>query len=85
MQLQKTYKGDSRFNLGDKDFDVDLKQKAKLPETMLGSLSKRENDLLFKPRTEKLSLLDQIAIPKDKDSDDELMQWDHEIDTQAEK
>ena len=51
LQLQKTYKGDDRFQLaGDKDFDIDLhdaaKTKKQLPQAMLGALSKREANLL---------------------------------------
>ncbi len=56
MQLQKSYKGDSRFHLN-KDFDIDLARKRDLPEGMLGALSKREQDLLNeKDRPEKVSL-----------------------------
>lgn len=48
LQLQKSYKGDSRFQLaGSEDFDIDLKTGRKqLPQTMLGALSKREEELL---------------------------------------
>lgn len=62
LQLQKTYNGDSRFKLLDKDFKVDTKQKSKLPEQMFGAMSKRERIELFKtkPRIEE----------KDSDQDD---------------
>ena len=51
LQLQKSFKGDERFQLqASKDFDVNLKEMSKqrkqLPSTLLGALSKREEDLL---------------------------------------
>lgn len=45
LQLQKSYKGDDRFQLT-KDFTVDKKMKKALPQSMLGAMSKRELDLL---------------------------------------
>lgn len=52
LQLQKSYKGDSRFKLLGKEhagFDIDLKQAKKhLPQSMLGALSKREETMLFR-------------------------------------
>lgn len=48
LQLQKSYKGDDRFQLGvSRDFDVDTVAKKRfLPQSMLGNLSKREEELL---------------------------------------
>lgn len=51
LQLQKSYKGDDRFQLTKSgDFDIDLSNAKKtmkqLPQTMLGALSKREEELL---------------------------------------
>jgi hypothetical protein len=56
--LQKSYKGDERFKLStSKDFDIDLSDAKKtikqLPSTMLGALSKREEDLLKEDKGEK--------------------------------
>jgi|688.fasta_scaffold1722290_1 hypothetical protein len=53
LQLQKSYKGDDRFKLdADDGFRVNPVKdkglfggKVQLPETMLGSLSKREQDV----------------------------------------
>jgi hypothetical protein len=46
LQLQKTYKGDERFNLTTIDgFDVNTKSKRNLPSAMLGALNKREEGL----------------------------------------
>ena len=63
LQLQKTFKGDSRFKLEDKDFKVDTQKKSKLPEEMFGAMSKREKDELFKTK--------QRKTKAEKDSDDE--------------
>jgi len=52
LQLQKTFKGDDRFQL-DKDFAIDKKQKKNLPSNLFGSLSKREEDELFKEKSTK--------------------------------
>lgn len=49
LQLQKSYKGDDRFNLRDNDFDIDLDNKDPkkvLPQSMLDALNKKEEGLL---------------------------------------
>ena len=55
--------------LEDKDFAVDLKMKRKLPEYMLGSLSKREEIELF--RRKKIVDSDEIQEARDMSDDDE--------------
>lgn len=67
LQLQKSYKGDERFQLGaSKDFDIDLKEAAKnrkqLPQTMLGGLSKREEELLKVDEEPKKKVLNLICM-----------------------
>ena len=50
LQLQKSYKGDERFQLKDDDFDIDLGKnkdpKKVLPQGMLDALTKKEEGLL---------------------------------------
>ena len=50
LQLQKSYKGDDRFNLKkDQDFDIDLEHKDPkkvLPQAMLDALTKKEEGML---------------------------------------
>ncbi len=58
LQLQKSYKGDDRFNLKkDQDFDIDLGHKDPkkvLPQGMLDALTKKEEGLLKEEKPVKI-------------------------------
>ena len=60
LQLQKTYEGDERFKLTG-DFHVD--KKAKLPEKMIGGMSRMERDqLLTEHKTkEKIAVVSTVV------------------------
>lgn len=99
LQLQKTYQGDDRFHLN-KDFDIDLKRKKDLPQSMLGAMSKRETELLAeqpkKVSYTALSASNLLVLQKSKyvskeDLEDSLIaeggedKWDPEIDIESER
>ena len=80
MQLQKSYKGDDRFKLDQsKDFDVDVKEAAKvrktLPSAMLGALSKREEELLKEDQPKKVITLMILRLILNRKSQSTLNQW----------
>ena len=60
LQLQKTYKGDDRFQL-DKNFDIN--EVDKLPKNLIGSLSSKEyQELIYEKRHKKPAKEDDQAI-----------------------
>jgi hypothetical protein len=82
LQLQKTYKGDERFRLDeDEGFDVDVKNKKRaLPQSFLGSLSKREEDLMKEKEAEdgkKKKKRSREDLHPLEDADGTPLQWDH--------
>ena len=94
MQLEKTYKGDDRFKLTE-DFDVSFadanKGKRHMPDVMIGSLNKREQELLKKkvehePENDNLKI--QINNGGYESLDDEEngeICWSHDINLDKEK
>ena len=91
LQLQKSYKGDDRFRLDTDDFGVDVVKdkgehggKIALPETMLGSLSKRERDALGETGKKRKNSDVVMEAQKD-DLDTGTIQWEPELDMEREK
>lgn len=87
LQLEKTYGGDDRFKLTD-DFTVSFKDanKAKrhIPDTMLGAMSKREQEDFISDA--KLRQIERFRDTGGYDSLDEgTVQWNHDIDLDKER
>ena len=94
LQLQKSYKGDDRFKLdADDGFQVNPVKdkglfggKVQLPETMLGSLSKREQDVyreaIHGKRRRKSS---DVAMPEQVEDEIETVKWEIDLNIEKEK
>ena len=92
LQLQKSYKGDDRFRLDeDEGFAVKPVQdkgfggKIQLPETMLGSMSKREREALNEAGKKRRRSSDIVMEKVVDELDTGTIQWDTELDVEKEK
>jgi hypothetical protein len=90
LQLEKTYKGDDRFKLTE-DFDVSFadanRSKRHVPDIMMGGMSKREIESLFKSKgdDEEMVRRNTGGYESLDDSKNGEICWEHGIDVEKEK
>eukprot|EP00347_Sterkiella_histriomuscorum_P013534 403364343 len=80
LQLQKTYKGDDRFQLT-RDFDIDKSKKKSLPEAMLGAMNQLEFDLL----DDRIEKKPKKVKKENEEEQEDNIQWDPELNPDKEK
>ena len=90
LQLQKTYKDDSRFKLNRDFSDIDT---TKLPKSVLNNLTSKEYDDLVRGKQDRQRQRDEQAdqhvnqteAPADVLDDTNAHQWDAHVDLESEK